>query len=239
MTWRRASFWVPLVLGALAGLLAGIFWSTSTHSGYQGTGTAFVAFTFQAEETDPFSASLFVSQRIDSYAQLGQSPQVLQAVADKVGGRDAADLAGNVEVSAVPGTVLLRVTVHDSDRLTALKVTDSVMSELDHVLVEFESGSPDAPAPVGLVTIQPAIAGPASSPIVDVLKSGAGLAVGTLLGAALGWLLSLGKPSGAPPSQNVLGRHREKSAGESVRQSEAPSAKTPADPPVNLRTYSQ
>lgn len=238
MTWRRASPWVPCVLGALVGLLAGIFWSASSHAGYQGTGTAFVAFSFQTQETDPFSGSQFVSQRINSYAQLSRSPKVLQAVADDVGGRTAADLAGSVEVSAVPGTVLLRVTVHDSDRVMALKLTNSVMSELGHAVVEFESGSPDGGAPVSLVTVQPAIAGPASALLGDVLRSAAGLVAGAILGAAFGRLLFMGRRSGTtgtPAARDSLGRHRETVVREPVRATEP----APTESPADLRTYSK
>ncbi len=190
------SFWIPVVTCSVAGLLAGIFWSLTAPAGYASTGTAFVAFGFPAEEKDPFSAGQFLKQRIQSYAQLAESPEVLQAVADDLGGPSASDLVGKVTVSAVPGTVLLRVTAQDNDRLTALKLTDSMMVNLNEAVGAVEAGGdPDGIAPVDLVPVQPAIAGPASSMLGNLLKSIGGLVVGTVLGAAIGWMLSRRKPA--------------------------------------------
>ncbi len=190
------SFWLPVVICSVAGLSAGIFWSLTAPAGYASTGTAFVAFAFPAEEKDPFSAGQFLKQRIESYAQLGESPELLQAVADDLGGPPASELAGKTTVSAVPGTVLLRVTAQDNDRLTSLKLANSVMANLNEAVIAVETGgSPDGISPVDLIPVQPAIAGPASSIFGTLLKSTVGLGLGAVLGAALGWILSRRKPA--------------------------------------------
>ena len=212
--WRRKLMWVPLLIGALLGLIGGAALSLTAHPGYESTGTAFVVFSFPPEEPDPFSGSQFVRQRIESYAQLGQSPEVLQAVADDVGGFTGAELADHVTVSAVPGTVLLRVTVRDSDQVTSVKIANSVMSNLDDAVVAVESGGSGAVSPIGLVRVQPAISGPASTTFGDVVKPLGGVAVGTLLGAAFGWALARRTPRGSGPTSPPRaspGKHRERS----------------------------
>ncbi len=184
---RSGAVWIPAVVGAVAGLASGIVLAGSVDSGYEATGTAFVALDFPTEELDPFSGSQFVTQRIGSYAQLGESPEVLQLAADDVPGRTQSDLVGQVEVSAVPGTVLLRVTARDSDSRTATRIANSVMTHLDAAVGDLESGAVGAASPIGLAPVQPPIVAATSSRATTLAMSLAGLVGGALIGAIAGW----------------------------------------------------
>lgn len=199
--WWRELVGIPLAVGAAVGLAGGVAWSVSVDSGFEATGTTFVAFDFPRRELDPFSGSRFVTQRIDSYAELGESPEFLQAVADSVPGGSPTGLTGHVDVSAVPGTVLLRVTARDSDRLTAQRIVNSVMSNLDEAVANIEGGSPDAVSPIGLVPVQDAIVGPASSTSANLVRSMVGLAFGSLVGAGVGWLTARRQAGGKHQSR--------------------------------------
>lgn len=207
---RRLAFWVVVILTALLGVGAGVLWASRQDKGWEATGTVFVAFTFPAEEKDPFGASQFVTQRIDTYAQLGKSPDVLQAVANDVGAVSMSQLADVVEVTTDPGTVLIRVTAVDTDRSRATRIAESVMTNLNRAAIAVEAGNKWGVSPISLVPVQPPVAVPAPLLMTAVMAGAAGLAGGAALGAVLGWLLCRAMPQRRPeparPPQH--GRHR-------------------------------
>lgn len=209
-TRRGKRFWIPVLIGAVVGLVVGTGWLKSGDTEYVATGTVFVTFDFPPEVLDPFSGSQFVTERIDSYAQLAKSPAVLGAMADDVRARSATEIANGTTVTTVPGTVMLRVVARDSDPQTATAIADSMMTHLSSAVAGVEAGGPDGVSPIDLVPVQPAIVGPASTLLTDAVRSAAGLAVGTLLGALVGWVLS----------RRQSGRRRSVAAAHARRQPE-------------------
>ena len=208
--WRRRLFVLALAVGAVVGLAAGISWASTSDAGYESTGTSFVAFSFPPKQVDPFSGAQFVTQRIDTYVQLSQSLDVLQAVSVDVGALEPQDIADKITVSAVPGTVLLRVTAQDADPARAVRLATSMMTNLARAASAVEAGKSTTSSPIDLVTVQPPLTGPASSLVADGLAAVAGLLGGVFAGAAVGWILCLLKPGEkvrqtSPPSH---GRHR-------------------------------
>lgn len=208
---RRLAFWVVVLLTAALGAGAGFLWAARQDKGWEASGTLFVAFTFPAEEKDPFGASQFVTQRIDTYAQLGKSPDVLQAIANDVGATTVSQLSGAIEVTTDPGTVLIRVTAVDADRNRATRMAQSMMSNLNRAAIAVEAGNKWGTSPISLVPVQPPVAVPASLLMTTVMGVGAGLVAGAALGAVLGWLLCRAMPHRRPePTPKPLhGRHRE------------------------------
>lgn len=212
---QRKLFWVLVILGALVGTAAGIVWTARQDAGWESTGTLFVAFTFPSTEKDPFGGSQFVTQRIDTYAELAGAPEVLQAVADDLGAAGPADVTDNVTVEAVPGTVLIQVTAHDTDRDRSDQLAQSMMTNLNAAAIAVEEGNAENTSPINLVPVQPPVAVPASLLMTAVLAGGAGAVAGGGLGAFAGWLLcraTAGRRSSrparpAPPHRH--GRHRQ------------------------------
>lgn len=197
--WRCRIFWIPVLIGTFVGLLAGVGLARTSAEGFDATGTTYVALAFPPDQPDPFSALQFVTQRIDGYPELGTSPEVLQAVADEIGGSSVADLASRVSVSAVPGTALLRVVTHDDNPDTASKITNSVLEHLGEAIAAVEGGGPDAPGPVEPKVVQPAIAGPVSSSFISDVKIAGAVLLGTALGVAAGLAaVRLGRRGSAP-----------------------------------------
>jgi hypothetical protein len=88
------------------------------------------------------------------------------------------------------------------------------------------------------VPVQPAISGPASSIRGGLLRSIACLAIGLLLGAVVGRMLSLRKPGGTrreSPWRESSGKHREAAAADrepagSLRSHLSADAESPAEP---------
>ncbi|CAA0128259.1 Uncharacterised protein [Mycolicibacterium vanbaalenii] len=205
--WRRPLFWVVVVITSVLGVGAGVLWTARQDAGWESTGTVFVAFTFPATETDPFGGAQFVTQRIDTYAQLGQSPEVLQGIADDVGGQSVAELADNVSVEAVPGSVLIRATAHDGDRETSARLAQSLMDNLNRAAMAVEAGGPGNTSPIDLVPIQPPLTVPGSLLLTALAAAGGGLVGGAITGAVLGWLLCLVTSRRRNPRVAASGRH--------------------------------
>lgn len=180
---------VAVSLGALLGLVAGLAWMVSAApTGYTATATAFVGFKFSTKQDDPFGGSLFIKQRIDSYAQLATSPQVVNAVAAELGVRDKSALRSSIDVSATPGTVLLSVAVKDQPTAEeASAAANAVVSNLDTAVVGLEGdASKPRTSPVAIILVQPAIAAPASRGKSQYIAP----ALGLVVGAGLGFLVN-------------------------------------------------
>ena len=204
---RRKLFWAVVILAAIAGVAAGILWTARQDAGWESTGTAFVAFTFPDTVADPYGGAQFVTQRIDTYAELGGSAEVLNAVAEDVGAATPDDIADNVTVEAVPGTVLIRVIAQDLDRDRADQLAESMMTNLNVAATAVEAGGGNGTSPIDLVAVQPPVAVPASLLMTAILAGGGGLVAGAVLGVLLGWVLGMAFTRRRPPPRPQPHRH--------------------------------
>ena len=201
---RRLLGQLAAVLAVLIGVAGGFAWSALAPVTYQATGSVFVKFNFPATEPDPFSAQQFVTQRIDSYAQLATSPAVLTAVQQDVPGYSLGELAAAIDVAAVPGTVLIDATATASDPRIAADMADAVLAQLAATVTAAEGAGAAQASPVLMPLIQPAIAPDTASSSVDFVKVLAGAGAGSVVGALLWWI---SVRSGKSVSRPAPGRH--------------------------------
>ncbi|GAB1822460.1 tyrosine-protein kinase domain-containing protein [Herbidospora sp. RD11066] len=158
------------------------------------------------------SADQISQQRVKSYARLVTSRRVLLdvAVAEHL---DPSALAGNVRAEAVPGTVLLRATVTDSDPARAARVANRIGDELSGLIHTLDN----RPA-IGVTVIDPATPSPAPVSPKPVLNVAAGILLGLVFGYGFLMLRSrldttiadsddLAAALGAP-TLGVIGRQR-------------------------------
>jgi uncharacterized protein involved in exopolysaccharide biosynthesis len=166
------------------GLLAGLTWGASAPAIYKSQAAAFVSMTALPAEnpyhSDPFGGSQFALQRVQSYAQLATSPQVIQAAIKELHRPDAAEVAKNVNVSSTGG-VMLWVTVEDRDAQASARLADSVMANLVRSVAALE-GDGGQRAPVQIVPVQPAIVPEKPESTGAFLKTLGGLVAGLGLG---------------------------------------------------------
>lgn len=192
--WR----WLIIPLCGSLGLAAGTLWALTIPPTYTANAYAFVALTPRPSEDrdsrDLFSAGKFALQRAPTYAALATSTKVLQAVAADMHHGDVDQLRRQVQATAIPDRVILRVSVEDSDRKAAAQIADSVLANLERTVSSLElgsagslevGGSQNAPPPVHIVPVQPAIAAPLTPRRYKAL---AGLLAGSILGAAVVYL---------------------------------------------------
>ena len=178
--------WLVIPVCGVLGLFAGVMWAASAPPSYKSQAAAFVSMTAlptdDPNHSDPFGGSQFALQRVQSYAHLATSPQVLQAAINELHRGDAAEVAKHVDVSS-SGGVILWVTVDDRDPQTAARMADAVMANLVRTVAALEAdGGPRAP--VQIVPVQPAIVPDKAEGSGAIIKTLAGLLLGLGLGGA-------------------------------------------------------
>lgn len=201
---RRLIGQLSAALVVLVGVVAGFTWSALAPVTYQASGSVFVKFNFPATEPDPFSAQQFVTQRIDSYAELATSPAVLSAVQRDLPGYTLDELAAAIDVAAVPGTVLIDATATASDPRAAAEMADAVLAQLAATVTVAEGAGSMQASPVLMPLIQPAIAPDTTSSSVDFVKVLVGAGLGSAVGALVWWVSVRG---GIPVTRPSPPRH--------------------------------
>lgn len=189
--WR----WLVIPLCGSLGLAAGVLWALSITPTYTADAYAFVALAPRASEDrdsqDTFSGGKFALQRAPTYAALGTSTKVLQAVVADLRHGDVDQLRRQVRVVAIPDRVILRVSVEDPDPQAAAQIAESVMANLGRTVSSLElggvgpvevGGAQQTSSPVQIVPVQPATLAPLSPRRYKAL---AGLLVGLIIGTAI------------------------------------------------------
>lgn len=178
--------WILIAACTLLGVATAAAYSILVTPKYEATTKMYVSVqTRDAAATGELvQGSSFASKAVLSYVDVVDSPRVLdQVIQDLDLDTTAASLANAIEATSPTNTVLLQVTVTDSDPTAAADIANSVSDNFQAVVVD------DLEAPVGggtslvkIETIQPAIApeGPAS-PNVPL-----NIALGLLVGLAVG-----------------------------------------------------
>ena len=129
------------------------------------------------------TGSSFSQQRVKSYAQIINSPLTLEPVIKKLGLKtDAASLASQVTASAPLDTVLISLTVTDTNPNRAALIANSVADQFGITVSNLELHGIGIDSPVKVSTVKDAIA--ASSPSSP--KKTINLALGLLLGFGIG-----------------------------------------------------
>jgi tyrosine-protein kinase len=182
---RRQWTLVALVVGLVG--LAAAAWTLSRPPVYETSTKMFVSVrTADDDVTDLSQGSTFTQERVKSYTSLLTSPPLLNEVIARLGLTTTADeLAGRISAANPPDSVLLEVTVRDSQAQRAADIANAVAGEFPAVVEQVEAPAPGARSPVKISVTNPALA-PAvpSSPHVK-LNLALGLLVGLGLGAGL------------------------------------------------------
>ena len=176
--------WV-MILGCLVlaiGAAGVLTWQTTPL--YESSTRLFVS-TSESDVSQAYQGGLFATQRVSSYADLVQSRELAERVADRLGGGlEPSELQQNVRAEVVPETVNLEITATNADPTSARDIAQGYGEELRMLVSELES-----PAGGGSPTIKASIFDNAqlpSSPVTPNIPRNLGLA------AVLGLLLGIG-----------------------------------------------
>ncbi|WP_156687064.1 hypothetical protein [Mycobacterium sp. Marseille-P9652] len=181
---RGPKIWLVVPFCGAIGLLGGLAATAATTPTYEAESAAFVSMTAlpvdDPNSNDPFGSSQFALQRVQSYAQLATSPQVIQGAMRDLHLGDGA--APDVKVTTTGG-VMLWVTATDRDPHTAARMADAVMANLVRSVATLEAGG-GPHSPIQLVPVQPAIVPDAPEGNGALVKTLIGLLGGVGLGGA-------------------------------------------------------
>jgi capsular exopolysaccharide synthesis family protein len=179
----RRSWWV-VVLGAVFGLCGGTVANATTTVQYMADVQQFVSFADTSDTSaNALSGAQFTLQRVKSYTQVATSDQVLgPVVRDLRLPMTSEALAAEITASNPLDTVLIQISVTDSDPKKAALLANAVAEQFGQVVEELERPPGGGDSPVKVSVTQPAAA--PTMPVSPRTKLN--LALGLLAGLALG-----------------------------------------------------
>lgn len=178
--------WWVVVLCLGIGLGAGFAATQLITPEYTATTRLFVSTTGGTSSTESYQGDQFSQQRTASYAHLLNSEQVSQRVIDELGLAMSADeLAGHVTAAIVPRTVLLDVSVTNSNPGRAADIANTLADQFIAFTgpLETPAGQSEPRSRVTIVSKAEAPTSPSYPELTTNLLYGAiaGLAVGLLI----------------------------------------------------------
>lgn len=178
--------WLTIVaLGAIGALIA-LAYSMIAPRTYTATAQDFVSLK-GSNRAAVAGGSFFAQQRVKSYEAIVDSASVLAPVVDQLDlNTTAPRLAASVSASNPPQTVLLNVTVTDSDPQRAAAIANAVATRYGDVIELLETPIGGQP-PVKVTQIRQAV--PPTSPASPRTKVNVALGLLLGLGAGLAWAL--------------------------------------------------
>ena len=176
--------WVSIVILTLVGIGAAALLTYVTPKSYTATTQSFVAISNSgSSSSDILSGATFAQQRVKSYTQIVDSPEVLQPVIDQLHLNTTVQaLAKNVSASSPLDTVLIEVQVKDGQAQQAADIANATSRQLGTVVEALETPAGAASSPVKVTLTNPAVEPPSPSSPRPLLN----LALGALIGLALG-----------------------------------------------------
>lgn len=176
--WRLVAVCTLLAIGAAAI----VTWQATPV--YQASTQLFVAARDTSSDVNSLNAGgQFTQQRVQSYADIVNSPEVTQAVAARLGnGLSAKQIADEISASAPLNTVLLNIDVKDTSPRRAQQIADAVSDEFATFAADLETPDGSGTSPVKVTVVKHASL--PSSPVSP--RKALNLALGLLVGLAIG-----------------------------------------------------
>jgi len=155
---------------------------------YEATTRLFVSTSGSSDSSALLSGSNFTQQRVKSYADVITTPNVLDPVIATLGLKTTAAKLGDQITATVPlDTVLIEVTVTNTNPRVAAQVADAVGKQFTRTVADLESVSKGQSSPVKVTVVSaPTVPTAPISP-----KPTRNLAMGVVLGLLLGLGLAL------------------------------------------------
>ncbi|MDZ5620018.1 polysaccharide biosynthesis tyrosine autokinase [Nocardioides bizhenqiangii] len=177
--WRSAVAVFLLAVGISTGI------SLAITPQYESTAKVFLAVDVR-NATDAYAATLFLSTRAESYADLAGSSELAERVIDVLDlDMTAAELSGRISSEVIEETSLITITVTDPDARQAQKIADVVTSEFQTYTEELETPGDGGESQIDVrLTDAPEYNPDPVKPNL-VLNIVAGALIGLLLGIAL------------------------------------------------------
>lgn len=176
-------FWYIVAIGAIAGLVGGWGLAQVATPVYTATSSLYFSLNFGGSANDLNQGSTYTQNQMLSFAQLAESPLVLQPVIDQLQLQTTpTDLGNSIAVSTPQNTVIMQLSVSSTDAQQAADISNAVAATLGKKVEEIAPKSVTGAPTVSVRTIQTAVKPDTpSSPNVR-LNLVAGLVIGILIG---------------------------------------------------------
>ncbi|MGW5463796.1 polysaccharide biosynthesis tyrosine autokinase [Streptomyces sp. NPDC003996] len=179
--------WFSVTALTLLGLGAGIAFTAYSTPWYRASSQVFVSTRSTSDITELNQGNTFSQARVQSYADIISSPRIAEPVVRQLGLRTTpARLAEHIMAKVKLNTVLIDITVTDTNPARSARIANSVAYEASRQLVRLETPpGHKAPAPVNIGITR--TAEPPTTPISPrpLLDGAVGLLIGLLAGAGL------------------------------------------------------
>ncbi len=179
--------WKTIAAMFCLGVIAAAAFTFSQTPMYHSTARVFIS----TDDTNPataYYASVFGTQRVQSYADLASSGQVMQKVIKRLDlNLTPPELASKVTATVATNTVLITLEVKDSNARVAQQLTQALASEFTSYLAEVETPTGKNLAPVKATVTDEASYD--ASPVSP--HTGLNIAIGAILGLILGAALAV------------------------------------------------
>ena len=136
--------WVAILLVAAAAAGAAAIYARQTPAAYVATAEGIVSVSNPAgRPAYAFSSgSLYILNRMTSYARLGVTTPVLDPVVNELALQETAlSLSGRINSSSVVGQSVINVTVSYNDAELAAKIADATMAQVGLAVADLEGGN--------------------------------------------------------------------------------------------------
>lgn len=174
---------MTICITAILVLLCAVAYSFLTTPLYQASTRLFVSTTSGSTLSDIYQGNRFSQERVVSYTELLKGQTVAQRTVDKLGlDITAEELQKNVNATAKPDTVLIRVDVLDQSPVRARDIANTLSDEFVGMVRELETPENGA-TPDARVVVEQRASLP-SDPVVP--RTGRNVAIGVTLGILMG-----------------------------------------------------
>jgi polysaccharide biosynthesis transport protein len=175
---------ILITASTLLGLIVAAAITFTTTPLYQSQAEIFVTTPAAALDISALATgSSFSQERVKSYVQIVNSPKTLKPVIARLGLKmDASKLSSMITATAPLDTVLILLTVTDTDPKRAAEIANAVADQFGVTVGDLELNGIGVNSPVKVSTVKDAI--PASSPSSP--KKTINFALGLMLGFGLG-----------------------------------------------------
>lgn len=175
--------WIVIVAATLLGGLLALGMSLLTTPTYQSRVQFYVTVSAGDSASAAYQGSLGAQQRVQSYAELVSSATVAQEVVDSSGvDRAAGEVASSVTAAAESSTVLLAVSVTDTNPERALRIAEGYAEVLPEAINRLETPDGGGPALAKLTVVNPAVL--PTTPVAP--RTEQNVAIGLVLGLLAG-----------------------------------------------------
>lgn len=177
--------WLVVTACTLAGVLAALGLTLMQSPVYAATARLFLSVQLTGQDTSGLAqGGQFTQQRVKSYADIIDSPQVAAAVIAQLNLPDTPEqLSKKVTASSPLDTVLLDVSVRDGSPTRARDVANAVAAQFGRLVTELETPPGAAVSPVKVSVVRPATLPTTPAAPNRSLNLALGLLIGVSLGA--------------------------------------------------------